>query len=215
MRGWRWRDALGRFAERRQSQAAAPELSPAAISAIEWLARDPRVIERLGPLVGALRHNSENPQSDGPPSRSFSPPRREPERTSDKDRELPEGDVLGELTAKVEDLTRRADHLVVRDEALIELHAEGWTEEGLGELARYMSTHGLSDARQAAKQFERETERPEPVVSGRGGGRQWQIEDRREERRTNADMLQLLLRGNDEEFLAAAIPAALREVRGQ
>jgi hypothetical protein len=210
VRGW-LRDRLGRFAagrEERQPIENAPELSPASRQAIEWLARDPELARRLGPLVETSNDfklaasDFETGRGDRPVSAVI---RSDQKRNS-------EPDVLRELTAKVADLTRRADSLVVRDEALVKLHAEGWTEEGLGELTRYMATHGLSDARQAARQFEREAPAPEPVVSSRGNGHWLMDEPRRAEQ---ADAYKALMAGDDEQFLQLSIAAALREVRGQ
>jgi hypothetical protein len=202
---------LGRFAagrEERQPTQNAPELSPLSRQAIEWLARDPELQKRLGPLVERdERYITRGGREDRPPTdRSVGD---DPGPTSPS----APSEVLSELTAKVAALTRRADSLVVRDEALVKLHAEGWTEEGLAELSRYMATHGLRDARQAARQFEREAPAPEPVVPSRGNGH-WLMDARRRAEQGDA-AYRALMAGDDEQFLQLSIAAALREVRGQ
>jgi hypothetical protein len=210
MKGW-LRDRLGRFAAAARAQSergSAPELSWAARSAIEWLARDPQLLQRLGPLLPKTASRDETVMRS--PSRgSLMEPPEEPKTSSAP------GEVLTELTQKVQALSERADRLVQRDARWEALLREGYTVEGVTEVAKFAAQQGIDDPKEAARAFERAQGAYDPVVSGRGGGRQWQIEDRREERRGAADAMQMLLSGNDEEFLAAAIPAALREVRGQ
>jgi hypothetical protein len=86
----------------------------------------------------------------------------------------------------------------------------GYTAEGLEQLEAFMEKHEVFDHMIAIPAFERENPPPEPVVTG---GSRWNFFDVREGAENDA-ALKDLLSGNDEGFLARAIPSALKEVRG-
>lgn len=85
-----------------------------------------------------------------------------------------------------------------------------YTDEGLKSLEEFMEREGIPDHKNAIPAFERANPPPEPVVTG---GRGWNFFDRAAEAEQDAAM-KSLLSGNDEDFLARAVPAALKEVRG-
>ena len=84
----------------------------------------------------------------------------------------------------------------------------GYTDEGLEKLEAWMEKRGVADHEIAIPAFERENPPPEPVVTG---GRGWDFFNGIPKDQPD---LQALLNGNDEAFLATAIPAALNDVRG-
>ncbi len=83
----------------------------------------------------------------------------------------------------------------------------GYTDEGLKSLEDFMEQNGVADHKLAIPAFERLNPPPEPVVTG---GRGWNFLDRAAEAETDASM-KALLQGDDEGFLARAVPAALKE----
>ena len=86
----------------------------------------------------------------------------------------------------------------------------GYTEEGMKGLEDFMEKNGIADHMLAIPAFERLNPPPEPIVTG---GSRWNFFDVRDGAENEA-ALKDLLSGNDEGFLARAIPAALKEVRG-
>ncbi len=87
---------------------------------------------------------------------------------------------------------------------------QGYVGEGLEKLEEFMEKKGVADHEVAIPAFERENPPPEPVVTG---GSRWNFFDVKAEAESDV-ALKDLLAGNDESFLAKAIPAALREARG-
>jgi hypothetical protein len=89
----------------------------------------------------------------------------------------------------------------------------GYTDEGLTELEAFMEKNGVADHELAIPAFERLHPPPEPVVSG---GSRWNFFD---QQAVNGDaVLKSFMDSggqNDEAFLGAMIPAALKEVRGR
>ena len=89
--------------------------------------------------------------------------------------------------------------------------AAGYTEEGLNELEAFMEKNGVADHELAIPAFERLHPPPEPVVSG---GSRWNFFD---QATPNGDAVlkNFMDTGNDEAFLAAMVPQALKDVRGR
>ena len=87
---------------------------------------------------------------------------------------------------------------------------QGYTPEGLTQLEDFMEKNGIADHLLAIPAFERVNPPPEPIVTG---GSRWNFFDRNAEAEQDA-AYKALMNGNDDEFLAHAIPAALKEVRG-
>jgi hypothetical protein len=138
-------------------------------------------------------------EADIPPSR-----RREPE---------PESNPLTELLAKARHLTERVDRLSAQDERWAALSREGYTEEGLSQIAEFGVRQGIADPREAARALERAVGHAEPVVQS-GRHMSFRGLDQAEERRSEA-AFQALMDGDDETFLATAIPSVLAEIRGR
>jgi hypothetical protein len=87
--------------------------------------------------------------------------------------------------------------------------AAGYTPEGLEKLEKFMEAHGVADHRIAIPAFERENPPPEPVTTG---GQRWDFFGAKE---TRPPDLNALLEGNEDAFLAQAIPEALAAVRNK
>ncbi len=87
----------------------------------------------------------------------------------------------------------------------------GYTEEGLQQLEEFMEKNGVADHSLAIPAFERLHPPPEPVVSG---GSRWNFFD---QATPNGDAVlkNFMDSGNDEAFLAATLPQALKDVRGR
>jgi hypothetical protein len=182
-----WRDFRGRFARPRQPEAAPePELSPMALASLERVAQQPGVRRFLLDQV-------QRPQAEEP---SHSDTVAEPH-------------PFEALLRKAEALTARADALVVHDEDLEALYREGFTEEGIAEIVRTKSSHGLSSLQEAARLLENST-RPEPATtSHRSIHHLDRVAERESERAYEA-----LMTGDYEAWDRVTIPAAIRAVRG-
>ena len=87
--------------------------------------------------------------------------------------------------------------------------AAGYTDEGLGELEKFMRQHGVADHEIAIPAFERANPPPEPIVSG---NQSWNFLGSPGEAAPNLNML---YDGDEEGFLRQAVPAALVSVRNQ
>ena len=85
---------------------------------------------------------------------------------------------------------------------------QGYLGDGLQKLETFMEKHGIADHRIAIPAFEKENPPPRPLETGS------QRFDFFGAKETRPPDLQALLEGNDDVFLATAIPAALAEVRG-
>jgi hypothetical protein len=158
-------------------------------SAIAWLETQPDAAKLLGALA--------DPE---PPPEPRSPRRREPE---------PSSHPFAELAEKAAALTERVDRMVVHDDRWKRLSEQGYLEEGLAEIARYAAHRGITDPIAAAAALEREMgHHPEPAVSN-GGHRSFHTLDRAEHR-ANEAALEVLLSGDDEEWLARTIPGYRR-----
>ena len=161
-----WR-RLGRWMRqpRAVEPAPAPELSPMARHSIEWLARQPESRKMLAGLVA-------RPEP-------VEPRRREPAAEPPAEPVARPHSPLAELTEKARQLTERVDRLVQADSEWSRLHDEGWTPEGLQELAQYAARNGMAnDPRKAAAALERAMGRPEMAVSS--GRRHFHTLDRAE-----------------------------------
>lgn len=150
---------------------------------LEWLARQPGSEKMLAGLV-------DRPEP-------VEPRRREPEPAAQLH-------PFAELAKKAAALTERADRLVQADSEWSRLHDEGWTPEGLQELAQYAARNGMAnDPRKAAAALERAMGRPEMAVSS--GRRHFHTLDRAEAA-AERDAYDALLAGDDETFLEMTIP---------
>lgn len=88
--------------------------------------------------------------------------------------------------------------------------AKGYTDEGLTQLEKFMEERGVADHEIAIPAFERANPPPEPIVTG---NQSWNFLDRN--LGEAPPDIKALLDGNDEGFLANAVPAALASVRGR
>jgi hypothetical protein len=177
------RDQLGRFSRSRSpaasQEAVAPELSPMAQSAIEWLVNQPNAAQKLRGLA--------------PEPRLVTKRAPEPE---------PEGTLLQLLTANVAAVTESPERLVRPDDELEALAREGYTDEGLREIVHAKSAYGFATLRQAEQMLAGIRTPPELAA---GSGRSWRSLDRmaeREDRRA----YEALLAGDDEKWLQYTIP---------
>ena len=89
------------------------------------------------------------------------------------------------------------------------LRDDGYTQEGIDAVEQLMEKRGIADHEAARALHEKLNPPPEPVVTG---GTRWNFFDRAEEL-AGKEAYDALMSGNDEKFLAYAIPAALKEVR--
>jgi hypothetical protein len=164
--------------------------------AISWLASQPDAAKMLGALA-----EPEPPPEPRAPRASRRP---ESEATAHP---------FAELAERARLLTERVDSLAVRDERWVKLAREGYTEEGLGEIARFAAHRGMTDPLAAAAALEREVGYPQPAESS-GGHRYFHALDRAEHRASDT-AFQALMDGDDEQWLAYSVNAALKEIRGQ
>ena len=88
------------------------------------------------------------------------------------------------------------------------LRDAGYNDEGLTKVEELMEKRGIADHEAAMALFERENPPPEPVSTG---GSRWNFFDQRDAGNLGLDKL---LAGDDEGFLAQALPTALKEGRG-
>ena len=86
----------------------------------------------------------------------------------------------------------------------------GYTPEGVEAVEKLMEDRGIADHEAARALHERLNPPAEPAITG---GSRWNLFDRSEEA-ANDEAFKALMNGDDERFLATAIPAALKEVRG-
>jgi len=93
-------------------------------------------------------------------------------------------------------------------EGRAKVRAQGYTDEGLGELEKLMEERGIADHEAAAALYERMNPPPEPLISG---GARW---DWASPEVKNAPDLKPLFEGREDEFLGPAIANALKEARG-
>jgi hypothetical protein len=161
---------------------------------IAWLASQPDAAKMMGALA-------EPPE---PPPEPRAPRRREPEPSSH--------DAFAELAEKARALTARVDRLVVHDDRWKRLSEQGYTEEALAQIAQFAGHRGIQDPLAAAAALEREVGHAEPIVQS--GHRSFHTLAQAEERRSET-AFQALMDGDDEQWLAHAVPAALKEIRGQ
>lgn len=84
----------------------------------------------------------------------------------------------------------------------------GYTDEGLEKLEAFMEREGVPSHKIAMAAFERENPPEVPVASG---GSHWNFFDKAT---TDAPDFKALLTGDDESFLATAVPNALKLARG-
>lgn len=87
----------------------------------------------------------------------------------------------------------------------------GYTDDGLQKLEEFMEKNGIADHSIAIPAFEKLNPPPEPVATGSS---HWNFFDQREQG-VGEGAFKALMEGNDEAFLAATIPNALKEVRGR
>jgi hypothetical protein len=92
-----------------------------------------------------------------------------------------------------------------------QLRAAGYTEEGLATLRNFARQHGVSDLRIAAVAYAELHPDPPPVETGGSSWNFFAAQDPAVTAETSG--LDLLLKGDDEGFLAVSVPAALREAR--
>jgi hypothetical protein len=128
-------------------------------------------------------------------------------------------EILGELSKLREETTKEKTDREERDsrdrlnarwsESQAVARAAGYTPEGLEKLEKFMETHGVADHRIAIPAFERENPPPQPVTTG---GQRWDFFGAKE---TRPPDLKALLEGDEDSFLAQAIPEALGSVRNQ
>ena len=85
----------------------------------------------------------------------------------------------------------------------------GYTGEALQNLEKFMEEKGIADHEVAISHFERLHPPPPPAATG---GSHWNFFD--QDKTDQGIDLKPLLDGNDDAFLANALPAALREARG-
>ena len=90
------------------------------------------------------------------------------------------------------------------------LRDAGYTQEGLEAVEKLMEERGIADHEAARALHERLNPPAEPAVTG---GSSWNFFDRSAEAANDA-AFKALMSGDDEQFLATAIPAALKEARG-
>jgi hypothetical protein len=91
------------------------------------------------------------------------------------------------------------------------LRDAGYTEEGIDAVEQLMEQRGIADHEAARALHEKLNPPAEPAVTG---GSRWNFFDRAAEA-ANDKSFQALMNGDDETFLATAIPAALKEARGE
>ena len=86
---------------------------------------------------------------------------------------------------------------------------EGYTDDGLAALEKFMEERGIADHEDAIPAFERKHPPAPPAIpSAPGRFDIMQPETRKDE------MMKMLFDGNEEAFLAQAVPQAIGEVRG-
>lgn len=90
------------------------------------------------------------------------------------------------------------------------LRDAGYTDEGIAAVEQLMEQRGIADHEAARALHERLNPPAEPAVTG---GSRWNFFDRGAEAANDA-AFKALMDGDDETFLATAIPAALKEARG-
>lgn len=86
---------------------------------------------------------------------------------------------------------------------------QGYTAEGLEKLEKFMEEEGIANHIHAIPAFEKINPPPAPVTTG---GQRWDFFGAKE---TRPPDLNALLAGDDDVFLAHAIPEALNSVRGK
>lgn len=128
-------------------------------------------------------------------------------------------EILGELGKFREDFTKEKAEREEREArerlstkwttSQAAARKQGYLGEGLEKLEAYMEQHGIADHEIAIPAFERANPPPTPVATG---GQRFDFFGAKE---TRPPDLQALLAGDDDAFLATAIPAALAEARGQ
>ena len=91
------------------------------------------------------------------------------------------------------------------------LRDSGYTQEGIDAVEQLMEQRGIADHEAARALHERLNPPAEPAVTG---GSRWNFFDRAAEA-ANDTAFKALMDGDDETFLATAIPAALKEARGE
>lgn len=91
------------------------------------------------------------------------------------------------------------------------LREAGYTQEGIDAVEQLMEQRGIADHEAARALHERLNPPAEPAVTG---GSRWNFLDRAAEA-TSDSAFKALMSGDDETFLATAIPAALKEARGE
>jgi hypothetical protein len=90
------------------------------------------------------------------------------------------------------------------------LRADGVMQEGIEAVEKLMEDEGIPSHEAARLLYEKRNPPPEPVVTG---GSRWNFFDRSAEA-ANDTAFKALMDGDDETWLAHAIPAALKEARG-
>jgi hypothetical protein len=88
------------------------------------------------------------------------------------------------------------------------LRDAGYNDEGITKVEEFMEKRSVADHEIAMAAFERENPPPEPVATG---GTRWNFFDQRDAGNLGLDAL---MKGDDDGFLAQALPAALKEGRG-
>jgi hypothetical protein len=88
------------------------------------------------------------------------------------------------------------------------LRDAGYNDEGITKVEDFMEKRGVADHEIAMAAFERENPPPKPVATG---GTRWNFFDQRDAGNLGLDAL---MKGDDDGFLAQALPAALKEGRG-
>lgn len=88
------------------------------------------------------------------------------------------------------------------------LREQGYDDVGVEKIEEFMEKRGVADHEIAMAAYERENPPPPPIATG---GSRWNFFDQRDAGNLGLDAL---LKGDDEGFLAQALPIALREGRG-
>jgi hypothetical protein len=88
------------------------------------------------------------------------------------------------------------------------LRDAGYSDEGVEKIEAFMEKRGVADHEIAMAAYERENPPPAPVATG---GSRWNFFDQRDAGNLGLDAL---MKGDDEGFLAQALPIALKEGRG-
>jgi hypothetical protein len=109
---------------------------------------------------------------------------------------------------EAEDAQRKLENRWLEGRA--KLRADGVMQEGIEAVEKLMTDEGIPSHEAARLLYEKRNPPPEPVVTG---GSRWNFFDRAADA-ANDTAFKALMDGDDETWLAHAIPAALKEARG-